>query len=155
MPLTFEMTPAGKARLEAELEKLRDERRRLTESLKEAVRLGDLNENAEYHDTRHQAGMVTGRIQELEAILANAVLVEVEEAPEGVVGIGRTVLLGDLTNGEHIQYTIVSPFEAEPLKGRISSESPLAAAILGAQVDDEVEAQVPSGTLRLRILEVC
>ncbi len=154
MPMLFEMTPKGKARLEAELAELREERSQLSELLKEAVRLGDLNENAEYHDTKHQAGIVSGRIEEIEAILANAVIVEYEAAPEGVVGLGKSVVLDDLTNDEQIEYTIVSPFEAELLKGRISSESPLATAILGAKVGDEVAAEVPAGTLRLRIAAV-
>jgi transcription elongation factor GreA len=150
----FKITPEGKIQLENELRELVGRRAKLKQELKEARELGDLQENAEYHAAKQSMGIVTTRIEELQTILNNAEIVEVgDEAPDEAAQ-GCTVELQDLADGARLTYVLVSPFESDAASGRISVESPLGKALVGAHVGQEVTFEAPAGRRALKLLEL-
>ncbi len=145
------MTRDAYARLEAELLELtRDRRPEVVARIKAAREHGDLKENAEYQAAREEQSFMEGRIRLLEERKRHAVLIE--ETATGRVALGSTVVMEH--EGESITYTIVGTTDADPAAGRISSASPVGAALLGAAADQEVEVRTPRGAVRYRVLEV-
>ena len=146
------MTAGGAERLRAELERLRSkDRPRVIAAIAEARAHGDLRENAEYHAAREQQGFIEGRINELEAKIGAAEVIEPPTSGDRVT-FGSSVKLEDETGKEHV-YQIVGSDEAEPAKGRISVLAPLARALIGKRVGDSVVAQLPNGRKTFDILE--
>jgi transcription elongation factor GreA len=146
------MTRAGYDRLKAELERLkRVERPAITKAIAEARAHGDLSENFEYHAARERQSFIEGRINELEAKVGNA---EVIEPPVGGdrVTFGSSVALED-EDGRAYRYWIVGSDETDPAKGRISVLSPLARTLIGKRVGERVTAQLPAGRKVFDILE--
>jgi transcription elongation factor GreA len=145
------MTREAYARLEAELLQLtRTQRPEVVARIKAAREHGDLKENAEYQAAREEQSFMEGRIRLLEERKRHAVLIE--ETGTGRVSLGSTVVLEH--EGEPITYTIVGTTDADPAAGRISSSSPVGAALLGAVPDQDVEVRTPRGTVRYRVVEV-
>lgn len=139
----------GLAKLRAELAELVNVKRpEVVERIGSARELGDLSENAEYHEAREQQSFIEGRVQELEALIKNAVIVT--SSKSSTVGIGSTVH-ASCDNGASLVYTIVGHSEIDPSSGKISHESPLGRAFIGKTVGDEFELQVPSGKLKCKI----
>ncbi|MGB9641055.1 MAG: transcription elongation factor GreA [Anaerolineales bacterium] len=148
------LTAEGAARLKEELEYLKGPaRQELAERLRHAVSQGDLSENADYHKAKEDQGFLEGRIQELEYLLKNAIIVENNHTkPEEVqVGVKVTVQEGDYPPET---YALVGAKEADPRNGKISNESPIGQALLGHRIGDEVVAVTPGGTVRLKILHI-
>jgi transcription elongation factor GreA len=138
-------------RMTAELDQLTRVRRpEVVARIKTAREHGDLKENAEYHAAREEQSFLEGRVQALEDRLRRAVIVE--EVVTGRVVIGSTVRVE--TDGDEIRYTIVGSTEADPAAGRLSSASPVGAALLGAVAGAEVEVRTPRGPVRYRVLSV-
>jgi transcription elongation factor GreA len=141
------------------LEKLKEEyehrtgqlRAEIAARIKEAKEQGDLSENAEYTEAKEAQSLNEGRIEELKAILDNAVLFT-ESSKGGVVTVGATIRVS--SGKEERTYTIVGAAEADPLRGRISNESPLGAAFLGRKKGDKVSVRTPKGETEYKILEV-
>jgi transcription elongation factor GreA len=148
------LTPEGKAKLEAELEELKTTGRRdLAERLKHAISMGDLSENADYHKAKEDQGFMEGRIQEIEAILRNAQVIE-SRATYDNVSIGAHVTIKEEDYPPET-YHLVGRKEANPREGKISHESPIGKALLGHKVGDTVEATLPNGgTIKLEILKI-
>ena len=147
------LTKEGLRTLEVELEQLVKVRRsEVAERIRQARDFGDIAENAEYTEAKNEQSLVEGRIQTLEAMVRNAVLIEEEPRERGVVAVGAQVKVSS-EEGEET-YSIVGAAEADPLNGRISNESPLGRALLGHKAGDEVEWSSPIGTSRVRILVV-
>jgi transcription elongation factor GreA len=147
------LTKEGLRTLEEELEQLVSVRRgEVAERIRHARDFGDIAENAEYTEAKNEQSLVEGRIQTLEAMIRNAVVIEEEPREQGVVGVGARVRVSS-EEGEET-YSIVGPAEADPLHGRISNESPLGRALLGHRVGDEVEWTSPIGVSRVKILAV-
>ena len=147
------MTRAGYEKLSEELERLkRFERHAISKAIAEARAHGDLSENAEYHAAREKQSFIEGRIQELEAKVGAA---EVIEPPRGGdrITFGSTVRLEDET-GKEIRYWIVGSDEAEPTRGRISILSPLARTLIGKKQGDRVTAQLPGSKKTFDVLQV-
>jgi transcription elongation factor GreA len=145
----------GLGKLEEELEHLVNVRRpQVAERIRAARDFGDIAENAEYTDAKNEQSLVEGRIQTLEAMVRNAVLIEDgARADKGVVDVGATVKVRS-EDGEE-SYSIVGPAEADPLAGRISNESPLGRALLGHKAGEEVAWTMPNGQAsRVKILKV-
>lgn len=148
------LTQEGAEELQRELDKLVNDRRPiLVAKLKEAVAQGDLKENADYHDTREQLGLLDGRITYLEEILRSAEIISTE-GKKGVVTIGSTVTLRFEEEDEDETYTIVGPAESNPSEGRISQKSPIGAALLGHKKGDKVRIETPSGETTCKIKKV-
>jgi len=148
------LTAEGKAELEKELQEMRDIRfPELGRRLKEAVSMGDLKENADYHDTKEKMGVMQGEIYRLEAILRTAVIIE-NDGSTDEVRIGSTVTIRDLETKEEERYTIVGPAEANPMVGRISQKSPIGAAMLGRRKKDKVKVETPGGRMTFQIMKI-
>jgi transcription elongation factor GreA len=146
------MTAEGRAKLEAELKELVQERRPQLVQLVATTRAeGDLKENFGYHDARQALGMLDGRVQTIEAMLRDAEIIE-EAAPDGTVKLGSKVTVRDDFGDS--DYTIVTVAEADVTKGMISMESPLGAALAGRSAGDEVTFETPAGERTARVVEV-
>jgi transcription elongation factor GreA len=147
------LTKDGLKALEEELQQLVNVRRNeVAERIRQARDFGDIAENAEYTEAKNEQSLVEGRIQTLEVMVRNAVMIEEEPRQKGVVAVGSQVRVSS-DEGEE-SYTIVGAAEADPLAGRISNESPLGRAMLGHKAGDEVEWTSPMGTSRVKILSV-
>lgn len=148
--LTFE----GAQNLREELARLKGpERDELAKRLRSAIQMGDLSENADYHAAKEYQAFLEGKIQELEYILKNAVIIEELENDHGVVTLGTRVTIQEEDNPPET-YHLVGAKEADPRNGRISNESPFGAALLGSREGEDVIAQTPAGQVHLKILKI-
>lgn len=148
------LTAQGAAKLKEELEYLTTVvRKEIAERLRHAVSQGDLSENADYHKAKEDQAFLEGRIQELEYLLKNAVIVENNNGPINEVQVGARVTVQE---GEYPPetYLIVGAKEADPRNGKISNESPIGSALLGHKVGDVVTARTPNGEITLKILQI-
>jgi transcription elongation factor GreA len=148
----FYLTKDGVDELKAELEDLiKNQRPQVAAELKEAKELGDLSENASWDSAKDHQAFIEGRIAELEQILRHAVIIQAPKS-HAKINIGSTVHL-EIEDGKQI-YTIVGSTEADPQKGRISNESPIGQALMGKAKGEEVEINVPSGTMTYKISHI-
>ena len=146
------LTPEGETRLKAELAELTGRRRQeLAQRLRAAIQMGDLSENADYHKAKEDQGFLEGRIQEIEAILRMAVIIEKKQSDLVTVGSHVTIQEGD---SPPETYHVVGAKEADPRNGRISNESPIGRALMDHKVGDIVEADVPDGRIEFKILKI-
>ncbi len=147
------LTPEGKQKLEAELQELKNNgRKSLAERLKNAISMGDLSENADYHKAKEDQGFLEGRIQEIEAILFHAEVIETKSDYDRVA-VGAKVTIKEEDYPAET-YHLVGSQEANPREGRISHESPIGKALLGHKVGDRVTAILPNGSINLEILAI-
>ena len=147
------LTEEGRRDLEAELQRLEGERPALAALLGKARAGGnDPSENLDLRDAMDALALLEGRIGELRALLAAAEPIE-ETAADGVARMGAKVKVRH-ADGEEAQYTLVSPAEADPRRGRISVESPIGRALVGRKKGDTSTADTPGGTERLKVLSV-
>lgn len=148
------LTQEGYEKYKAELEVLKTQRRaEVAERIKIARGFGDLSENAEYDEAKNEQAVVESRIMDLENLLRTAEIVEGTGDKE-VCHVGCKVKLYDETYKEEVTYTIVGSAEANPIKGKISNESPVGRAILGRRVGDSVEVMTPGGANVFKVLEI-
>jgi transcription elongation factor GreA len=148
------LTAEGAARLQAELEQLKGpQREALAQRLRSAIQMGDLSENADYHKAKEDQGFLEGRIQELEHALRNAVIIDELPAQNDEVAVGSHVTIQE--DGEEPEtYHVVGSKEAEPRKRRISNESPIGRALIGAKVGKVVFAETPDGKIKFKVLKI-
>lgn len=148
---TFTMTAAGKAELEAELEQLKTEGRvDIAEKLKVARSYGDLSENSEYDEAKSEQAKIEARIQELEYQLKNAVIIDNTASDKVSMGSKVTVL----RDGQKFVYEIVGFSQSNPSQGKISDESPVGKALIGAVVGEKVVVEAPIGNLEFEIKSI-
>ena len=149
------MTYAGLKKLEDELHDLKVVRRKeVAEKIKEAREQGDLSENAEYDAAKDEQRDIEARIEELEAILKNAEVVVEDEADTERINLGCKVLVYDEEFDEEVEFKIVGSTEANSLQGKISNESPLGKALIGAKVGDMVSVEAPAGIMEYKVLKI-
>ncbi|HDN9005383.1 TPA: transcription elongation factor GreA [Aeromonas veronii] len=150
------MTVRGAEKLREELEYLKTELRpQIIEAIAEAREHGDLKENAEYHAAREQQGFCEGRIQEIEAKLSNAQVIDVTKMTNnGRIIFGATVTLLKSETEEEVIYRIVGDDEADIKQNLISVNSPIARALIGKEVDDVALVKTPAGDVEYEILDV-
>jgi transcription elongation factor GreA len=147
------ITPEGLESVRRELDELvRVRRPAIASKIKAAREFGDLSENFEYHAAKNEQGFIEARINELEGILKNHILIDAERTP-GLITMGSTVRFREEGEDEET-YRIVGPAEADPKAGRVSYESALGKALLNHRVGDEVEIRTPSGAYRVRIVGI-
>jgi len=147
------LTSEGAARLQAELEELKNDKRiELAERLRSAIQMGDLSENADYHKAKEDQAFLEGRIQELEYLLRYAQIIE-KNANQDVVSIGSRVTIQEDDYPPEI-FHLVGPTEADPSNGKISHESPIGKALLDHRVGESVEAEAPGGRIVFKILKI-
>ena len=148
------LTSEGYLELENELHYLKTEKRKeVTQVLKEARALGDLSENYEYDQARQDQADVEKRIMEVEYALEHATVIDKAEK-DGTVGIGCEVQIKYEDDDDVESYKIVGSQEADPFNNKISNESPIAAAIMGHKVGDEVEVTSPDGSYSVKIVAI-
>ncbi len=150
------VTPEGQKVLQEELDFLKKvERPRIIEAIKTARELGDLKENAEYHEAKREQSHIEGRIQYLEGTLSNCQVIDVTKLnATGRVVFGCTITIMNLSNEEEVTYKLVGEDEADIRKNKLSVSSPIAHALIGKEEGDEVTVQTPSGLLKYEIIEV-
>lgn len=148
------LTEEGAAKLKSELVELKGSKREdIAHRLREAISMGDLSENADYHKAKEDQAFLEGRIKELEYILQNAKIIEEKQGVRTIVEVGANVTIQEGENPPET-YQVVGAKEADPRNGRISNESPIGRAILGKKPGDQVVAQTPAGPINLVILEI-
>ena len=145
----------GFDKLQAELERLKgSERPKISKAIGEARLLGDLSENAEYDAAKDAQMYCEARIAELEGKLSRVRIIDDEDIPKDKAFIGATVTIIDLETEQEEEYTLTGPEEADYETGKISIQSPIGKALLGHKIDDEVEIQVPAGTLKYKLTAI-
>src|SRR5215212_9620300 len=150
-PQTY-LTREGEIKLKAELAELTGPRREeLAQRLRSAIQMGDLSENADYHKAKEDQAFLEGRIQEIEAVLRTAVIIEKKYSD--VVTVGSTVTVQE-ADFDPETYFMVGAKEADPRNGRISNESPIGKALLDHRVGEVVEAETPGGKLKFKSLKI-
>ena len=149
------LTYAGLRQLEDELQDLKvNQRREIAEKIKVAREQVDLSENAEYDAAKDEQRDIQARIEELEKILKNAEVVDEDEVDLEKINIGCRVRIFDVSYNEELEYKIVGSTEANSLKGKISNESPVGRALIGAKVGDVVDVETPGGMAQYKVLEI-
>jgi transcription elongation factor GreA len=150
---TVYLTEEGLKELKAELDNLINVRRpENIESIKEARSLGDLSENAEYDAARNEQAQIESRIKELEKMLENVSIIK--NIDTDIVSIGNVVKIKYVDDNDEDEYKIVGSQEADPFEGKISNESPIAAALLNHKVGDTVTVESPNGSYDIVITEI-
>ena len=149
------LTEEGYKKMEAELEKLKTETRaEIAERIKVALGFGDLSENSEYDEAKNAQAENEDKIAELEAKLRFAKIIDDSEIDTKKVQVGNTVKVLDMEFDEEVEYTIVGTTEADITQNKISNESPIGSALLGAKKNQIVEVQVPAGVSKYKILSI-
>lgn len=149
------LTEEGLKALESELQDLKVNRRKeVAQKIKEAREQGDLSENAEYDAAKDEQRDIEARIDEIEKILKNAEVVVEEEVDLDKISVGCRVKILDMEYDEELDYKIVGSTEANSLKGKISNESPVGKALLGAKVGEVVTVETQAGDLNYKVLEI-
>jgi transcription elongation factor GreA len=142
------LTLEGIEKIRRELDYLTNERRQtLAEWLRHAIQQGDLTENADYQTAKEEQAFVEGRIQQLETMLLDAVIIEESQGPKDQVGLGSRVTVTEEGEDEPETFVIVGAVESDPGNGRISNESPIGRALMARKIGDRVKVRVPAGEI--------
>lgn len=151
----FPVTKAGFAQLEAELKHLKGvDRPNIIAAISEARSHGDLSENAEYSAAKEKQSFIEGRIQELEVVVSRAQVIDPAQIKGNIIRFGATVVVADQATDEENTYQIVGDYEADINQNKISLSSPLAKALIGKELGDEVEYVAPGGRKTFDIVDV-
>ena len=149
------ITEEGLARLKKELEQLTTiERPAISQQIAEARDKGDLSENAEYDAAKEAQGLLEMKIAKLEDVIANSRIIDESRIDTSKVQILNKVRIKNQNNNQTMEYTIVSPSEADVKSGKISVDTPIAKGLLGKKVGDVVDIKVPSGQMSFEIMEI-
>ena len=152
---SFPMTPRGQQILKDELKRLKEvERPKNVRDIEEARAHGDLKENAEYHAAKERQGFIEGRSREIEAVLAQAEVIDPAKLSGTKVVFGATVKLTDTDSGDEVTYTIVGDYEGDIKEKRIAVSAPLARAMIGREQGDTVSLKTGKGTREYEITKV-
>lgn len=147
------LTAEGQQRLQQELESLKGPAREaLSARLRFAIQQGDLSENADYIQAKEEQGFLEGRIQELEHVLKNVVIIDQNRRRDSA-DLGTSITIQEADYPEETYY-LVGPKESDPQNGRISHESPIGRALLGHKVGDLVTAETPNGSFSFKIIRI-
>lgn len=149
------VTESGLKKITDELEYLKNvKRKEAAENVGIARSFGDLSENSEYDEAKNEQAKIEAQISELEETLAHVKVIGDHEIQTNTVSIGVSVVVYDMEYNEEVEYHLVSSREVDPLQNKISDQSPLGKAIIGAKVGDVVSAEVPAGTIKVRIVSI-
>ena len=146
------LTYAGLKQLEEELHDLK--RKEVAQKIKEAREQGDLSENAEYDAAKDEQRDIEARIEEIEKILKNAEVVVEDEVDLKTISVGCKVKVHDMEYDEDIEFKIVGSTEANSLEGKISNESPVGKALIGAKEGQTVSVEMPTGVMEYKVLQI-
>ncbi len=147
----IKLTKSGVEKLKAELDDLKKVKRpAVIDRIKRSKDYGDLSENAEYEDARNEQSFIEGRIQEIEHMLKYSEVIESKKG--GEIGMGSVVKVE--MDGDKMEYEIVGSTEADPIAGKISSDSPIGSALSGSKAGEKVTAKTPGGEIEIKIISV-
>ena len=147
------LTKEGLEKIKKELEELKTTKRKeISDRIAEAIKLGDLSENAEYQEAKDDQGLNEARVRELEEIVNNAVVITNGNGDKKCVDVGCTIKVK--VSEKEKEFTIVGPSEANPTAGLISNESPIGQAFIGKKIGDTAEVEAPAGTIKYKILDI-
>ena len=147
-------TQEGYDALVEELNYLKNIRREeIKNDIAVARSFGDLSENAEYDEARNEQAKVEARIKDLEELIANAVIVDESKIDTSIVSVGSTVKVMDYDLDMEVEYTLVGSNEADPASGKISDQSPIGRALIGARAGQEISVLTPGGELKMKLLD--
>ena len=150
----YKMSAQHLEELKTELHFLKTVREKeVAEQIKEARSFGDLSENSEYDEAKTEQGKLYSRIAELKDLVENA-QIDNSNASAGTVGHGSVVKVRDLEDGSEQEYQIVGSQDANPMVGRVSSDSPFGVGLLGHKAGDEITVEAPAGQFRFKILKI-
>ncbi|MDX1542813.1 transcription elongation factor GreA [Gramella sp. KN1008] len=148
-------TPEGLKKLKDELNHLKDvERPKASQAIAEARDKGDLSENAEYDAAKEAQGLLEMKISKLEEVVANARVIDESQLDTSKVLVHSHVKIKNKTNGAEMEYKLVAQSEADLKSGKISVDSPIGKGLLGKQVGDTAEIEVPNGTVKFEVIEI-
>jgi transcription elongation factor GreA len=153
-PDRFPTTPRGAQKLKDELARLKEERPKISRDIGTAREHGDLKENAEYHAAKERQGMVEARIKDIEDKLARAEVIDPAKLGGNKISFGATVELSNIDTSESTTYQIVGSEEADVNEGLISISAPLARALIGRQIGDEVRIKLPAGERFYEVVDI-
>ena len=149
------LTTEGYNKLEEELKYLKGPKTmQVAERIKIAREFGDLSENSEYDDAKNEQALLEAKIQDIENMLRVAKVVDDDEVSTRKVGIGTQVTVHDFEFDEDITYGIVGATEVDMKNNKISNESPVGKALIGAKKGDEVDVETPGGVIKYKILSI-
>jgi transcription elongation factor GreA len=149
------LTDKGLKKLEEELQELRVvKRKEVAQKIKEAREQGDLSENAEYDAAKDEQKDIEARIEELETILKNVEVVYTDEVDKEKVNVGCNVTVREVANGNVQTFKLVGSTETDVLNNKISNESPVGAALMGAKIGEIVTVEAPNGSFQFEIIEI-
>ena len=149
------VTDEGLKKLNEQLEYLKTvKRKEVVEAIRVALSFGDLSENSEYDEAKNEQANVEAQISELEETLKHVKLISDSDVTTDSVGVGAKVKVLDMEFDEEIEYTILGSTESDPLENKISDQSPIGKAIIGAKVGDVITVDAPGGELKLKVLEI-
>ncbi|GLB46777.1 transcription elongation factor GreA 2 [Philodulcilactobacillus myokoensis] len=152
---SYPMTAEGKEKLQRELEDLRlNKRPQIIKRIKIALGYGDLSENSEYTSAKNEQSLLEGRISTIEHMLQYSVVVDNTDTDKNMVNVGKKVTFKELPDEDPETYEIVGQSEADPMKGKIANDSPIAKGLLGHKVDDQVTIKIPAGDMKVKIIKV-
>jgi len=153
MPDEKYLTKEGLEKIKKELDYLKNiKRKEISERIAEAIKLGDLSENAEYQEAKDDQGMNEAKVRELEEIVTHAVVITNGNTVKKCIDVGCTIKVK--YDSKEKEFTIVGPSEANPAIGLISNESPSGQAFIGKKVGEMAEVEAPAGTIKYKILEL-
>ena len=145
------ITAEGLNKLKIQLEETKQKLKDVSVKIKEARELGDLSENAEYHEAKNEQSFLMGKEAELEQKIKNAQIIEKNKNGDSI-NVGSTVKIDD--DGDVVEYTIVGSDESDPLSGRISVDSPIGSALIGHKKGETVTVKTPAGTSTCKVISV-
>ncbi|MDP4120250.1 MAG: transcription elongation factor GreA [Bacillota bacterium] len=149
------LTVEGLKNLEEELDILKTvKRKEIAEKIKVALSFGDLSENSEYDEAKNDQAIVESRIAQIEGILKNVKIIDEDDITTESIHVGTKVKVHDCEFDEVTTYYIVGSSEADPIKGRISDESPVGRCLIGKKVGETVEVDTPAGIISYEVLEI-
>ncbi len=149
------LTQSGYDKLAAELEELKTNGRKdVAEKIKVARAFGDLSENSEYDEAKNEQAEIEARIEKIEGILRTAEVISEADIDTNHVSVGTVVKVHDYEFDEEVEYAIVGSTETDPFANKISSESPIGAALLGRSIGEEINVAVPDGAIKIKILDI-
>jgi transcription elongation factor GreA len=149
------MTRSGRIKMQEELDNLKGpERRRLLELLSEARDKGDISENAEYEVAKADIEMLTDKINRMETIISNSVIIDSSNIDTSLVSVLTTVRVKNKKSNQEMKFTIVPENETDMKLGKISLNSPIGKGLIGRKVNESVKIEVPAGIMEFKILEI-
>ncbi len=155
MAKEYKLSPERLKELQDELTYLKTDRdKEVTEMIKVARGYGDLSENSEYDEAKNEQAKLYGRIAEVEEILANAVIINAEDATTDHISLGCTFTVLDVEMDEETTYELVGSQEANPMKGRVSDDAPFGRAMVGKRVGEIVKVQAPVGEIAYKVISI-